>query len=277
MFFYFLFVVFLFGAVIGSFTNCFVWRLHENETLLDRSYCPKCRKMIAWFDNIPVLSFFILRGHCRQCGKKISWQYPLVEFTTACLFALSFYLLAEKFIGQAGLSNGLYLLPGLADTKFILALVRDWLTIFVLTVIFIYDCRWYLIPDKVAIPGALLIFILNLFLGYNWLVLLICALIGGSFFLFQFLFSRGKWVGGGDIRLGILLGFSTGRYLELALAIVLTYCIGSVIGILLVIFGKKHWNSKVPLGVFMAPALIITLFWGQEIINWYTNLFLGLP
>ena len=90
-----------------------------------------------------------------------------------------------------------------------LALAKDWLIIFVLTVIFIYDIRWYLIPDKVALPAALLVFLLNLFLGYNWLVLLICALIGGGFFLLQFLVSRGKWVGGGDIRLGVGAGSPT--------------------------------------------------------------------
>ncbi|MDD5527501.1 MAG: prepilin peptidase [Patescibacteria group bacterium] len=270
MIYYFIFVSFLFGAIIGSFTNCFVWRLHENETLWDRSYCPKCRKLIAWFDNIPVLSFLFLRGRGRCCGKKISWQYPLVEFSTACLFALSFYLLAKNLLGEASLSDNLYLI---ADNKFILSLIKDWLIIFALTTIFIYDLRWYLIPDKVALPAALLIFLLNIFLGYNWLTLLICAIIGGGFFLLQFLVSQGKWVGGGDIRLGILLGFATGRYDELILAILLTYFIGSIIGVGLVIFGKKDWSSKVPLGVFLAPALLITLFWGQRIIGWYTGMF----
>jgi prepilin signal peptidase PulO-like enzyme (type II secretory pathway) len=270
LFYYFLIFSFLIGAVIGSFTNCFVWRLHENETLWNRSYCPKCRKMIAWFDNIPILSFFILKGCCRRCGKKISWQYPLVEFSTACLFAISFYLTARTYIGSGNLSDNFYLLSG---NYFILALVREWLIIFALTVIFIYDCRWYLIPDKVALPAALIIFILDLFLGYDWLALSVCVLIGGGFFLLQFLVSKGKWVGGGDIRLGILLGAITGRYEELILAILLTYCIGSVVGTLLVFFGKKHWSSKVPLGVFMAPALVIAVFWGQQIINWYQGLF----
>jgi prepilin signal peptidase PulO-like enzyme (type II secretory pathway) len=270
LFFYFLFFVFLLGAVIGSFTNCFVWRLHENETLWDRSYCPKCRKQIAWFDNIPVLSFLFLGGRCRQCGKKISWQYPLVEFSTACLFALAFYLTAKSFVGAGDLAENLYLL---SDPKFILALVKDWLAIFALTAIFIYDWRWYIIPDKIAIPAALLIFIINLFLGYGWITALACALIGGGFFLAQLLVSQGKWVGGGDIRLGILLGFATARYDELLLAMLLTYSIGSVASIILVIFGKKHWDSKVPLGVFMAPALIITLFFGQRIVDWYLGIF----
>jgi prepilin signal peptidase PulO-like enzyme (type II secretory pathway) len=270
MFYFFFAMSFLFGAVIGSFTNCFVWRLHENETLLDRSYCPKCRKLIAWFDNIPVISFLLLRGKCRQCQKKISWQYPLVEFSTACLFSLSFYLLAKNF-SQTDFSN-YYFAYLVSDSKFILSLIKDWLLIFSLTTIFIYDLRWYLIPDKVALPAALILFLLNIFLGFNWLTLIFCALIGGGFFLLQFLVSNGKWVGGGDIRLGILLGMALGGYSELALAIMLTYFIGSIVSIALVIFGKKHWSSKVPLGVFLAPALLIAIFWGPQIINWYLNL-----
>jgi prepilin signal peptidase PulO-like enzyme (type II secretory pathway) len=270
MLYFFIIVSLLFGAVIGSFTNCFVWRLHENETLWDRSYCPKCRKMIAWFDNIPVISFLVLRGHCRRCEKKISWQYPIVEITTACLFALSFFIVATKYLGGGDWLDNLYLL---SVNQFVLELAKYWLMIFVLTVIFIYDGRWYLIPDKVVLPGALLVFGLNLFLGYDWLPLILCALIGGGFFLLQFLVSQGKWIGGGDIRLGILLGCATGRYDELLLAILLTYCLGSIVGILLVIFGKKEWSSKVPLAVFAAPALLATLFWGQAIIAWYTGLF----
>jgi len=270
MLYFFTIFSFLFGAIIGSFTNCFVWRLHENETLFNRSYCPKCRKLIAWFDNIPVLSFLFLRGHCRRCSKKISWQYPLVEFSTAILFAVSFHLLAAPLLSGNILTDNLYLL---ADTKFVASLLKDWLIIFALTAIFIYDARWYLIPDEVAIPAALLMFLLNLLLGYNWLVLLLCALIGGGFFLLQFLVSQGKWVGGGDIRLGALLGFATGGYKELALALILTYFIGSIASIFLVAFGKKHWSSKVPLGVFLAPALIITIFWSHQIINWYMSFY----
>jgi prepilin signal peptidase PulO-like enzyme (type II secretory pathway) len=270
MFYFFSIISFLFGAVIGSFTNCFVWRLHEEETLLDRSYCPKCRKQIAWFDNIPILSFFILGGKCRKCGKKISWQYPLVEFTTACFFLLSFYLLAKNFTG--GEFSYYYIFYLISDPKFILSLIKDWLAIFALTAVFIYDLRWYLIPDKMVLPAALILFLLNIFLGLNWQVLLFCALIGAGFFLLQFLVSKGRWVGGGDIRLGLLLGFTTGNYKQLALALILTYFIGSFIGVTLVIFGKKEWGSKVPLGVFMAPAMIITLFWGQQIISWYQGM-----
>jgi prepilin signal peptidase PulO-like enzyme (type II secretory pathway) len=137
---FFLFFSFLFGAVIGSFANCFIWRLHQNETLLGRSYCPKCLKKIIWHDNIPVLSFLALGGKCRKCGKKISWQYPLVEFSTALLFALSFFLVSREFVPGGFDYYSVYLL---SDSHFMLTLIRDWLIIFVATVFFIYDLRWY--------------------------------------------------------------------------------------------------------------------------------------
>jgi prepilin signal peptidase PulO-like enzyme (type II secretory pathway) len=265
---YFTVVSFILGAIIGSFTNCFLWRLHEDETLLGRSYCPKCRHKIFWYDNIPIISFFILGGHCRKCHKKISWQYPLVEFATACLFALAFYLTATKM--SAGFPDD-SLLP-LADNGFTLELVKNWLIIFTAMAIFVYDWRWYLIPDRVILPAAVLVFILNLSLGLSWSELLSCTLIGGCFFLFQFLVSNGRWVGGGDIRLGLFLGAATGKLDEFILALLLTYSIGAIIGTTLVVVGKKEWGSKVPLGVFMMPAIIITMFFGQKIIAWYFSL-----
>ncbi|HTW96316.1 MAG TPA: prepilin peptidase [Candidatus Methylomirabilis sp.] len=268
---FFLIFAFLLGAVIGSFTNCFVWRLHENETLLNRSYCPKCREQIAWYDNIPVLSFVILRGRCRHCGKPISWQYPLVELATAILFAVAFYLNLRSYFPD-GLDIYSWFL--LADDHFLASLIKQWLVIFAAMAIFVYDWRWYLIPDSVALPAALFAFLLNLYLGADWLVMIYCVLIGGGFFLAQFLVSRGKWVGGGDVRLGILLGAVLGRYDLLILALVLTYFIGSAIGLSLVAIGKKHWSSKLPLGVFLVPGLLVAMFWGQSIVNWYLKIIL---
>ena len=98
MFYFFLIFSGILGAIIGSFTNCFIWRLYKEETLGGRSYCPKCRKQIAWYDNIPLLSFFCLGGKCRQCREKISWQYPVVEASAALLFALAFYRLSNALI-----------------------------------------------------------------------------------------------------------------------------------------------------------------------------------
>ena len=258
--------VFVFGLIIGSFLNCLIWRLHEKIPLIPftkggdkwkRSYCPKCRKQIAWYDNIPVLSFVILGGKCRKCGKTISWQYPIVEFITGVLFVVSFYLSYRVAI---------------YDLSFIIKLIRDWFIIAVMIVIFIYDLRWYLILDVITLPACVIALIINLWLNYSWQNLLISGIIGGSFFLIQFVISKGKWIGGGDIRLGLLIGLALG-WPGVLVAIIISYFIGSAVGLSLIAFGKKKWGSEVPLGVFLAVGTIITLFWQTQILNWYLNMF----
>jgi len=114
---------------------------------------------------------------------------------------------------------------------------------------------------------------MNLMLGFEWKNLLIAGIIGGSFFLLQFIISRGKWIGGGDIRLGVLMGFSLG-FPHVLVAIFLAYFIGSIISIFLVIGGNKKWGSKIPLGIFLSFASIVVLFWGDEILDWYLKFIL---
>jgi prepilin signal peptidase PulO-like enzyme (type II secretory pathway) len=101
--------------------------------------------------------------------------------------------------------------------------------------------------------------------------LLFSGIIGGSFFLIQYLISQGKWIGGGDIRLGLLMGLALG-WPNILVAIILAYFLGSLVAIYLILAKKKQWGSQLPLGVFLAPATIIVLFWGEKIINWYINL-----
>ncbi len=215
-----------------------------------RSYCPSCRRQIAWYDNIPLFSFLVLRGRCRHCQQKISWQYPLVELATALLFSYGFYL---------------YLMGELAP----LELAAIWFILAVLIVVFVYDLRWQLILDKIMIPSIIIVFLFNLYLGFPWSVLLFSAIIGGAFFLFQFVISRGKWIGGGDIRLGFFMGVALGDISALILALFLAYLIGSLVGIGLIVQGRKEWGSKIPLGVFLALGTVVSLFWGGEIVAWY--------
>jgi len=250
--------VFLFGLIIGSFLNCLVWRLRTGESLLGRSYCLKCKKQIAWYDNLPVLSFVLLKGKCRQCGGKISWQYPIVELTTGVLFVLAYYLNYELRI---------------TNYELIIQLLRDWFLISAMMVIFIYDLRWRLILDIVTLPAGLVVLILNLALGFSLWNLLVSGIIGSGFFLLQFLISGGKWIGGGDIRLGLLMGLALGWPGVIA-AIIISYFLGSLVGLGLIAAGKKRWGSEIPLGVFLAAGTIIDLFWQERILDWYWNLFL---
>ncbi|MEI6596818.1 MAG: prepilin peptidase [bacterium] len=255
--------VFSFGLIIGSFLNCLVWRLHKKESLLGRSYCPKCRKQIAWYDNIPVLSFILLGEKCRQCKKSISWQYPAVELVIGILFVMAYYLNYKLQIMNYGFV--------VYNSSFIIQLLRDWFLICAMTVIFIYDLRWYLILDIITLPACLVVLIFNLILGFSLWNLLISGIIGSSFFLIQFVVSKGKWIGGGDIRLGLLIGLALG-WPGVLTAIIISYFIGSVVGLSLIAAGKKKWGSEVPLGVFLAVGTIITLFWQAQILNWYLNI-----
>lgn len=236
------------GLVIGSFLACLAWRLYHEESVGGRSYCDACHKPISWYDNIPLLSFLLLGGRCRHCHKAIIWHYPATEAITAVLFVLG--ALAAHFEP--------------------LELVRNWFVLSVFVLIFIMDARWYIILDKVSLPAAAIALILNALLGFGWRGLLISATIGTGFFLIQFLVSRGRWIGGGDIRLGLLLGLALGWPYVLA-AIFLGYMIGAIFGVVLLATGKKKMGSMVPLGTFLSVAGAIVLLYGEKIVNWYLS------
>lgn len=253
--------IFLFGLIIGSFLNCFIWRIRQNESIGDRSYCPRCGHKLAWYDNIPLLSYLLLRGKCRYCRETISVQYPLVEFVTAILFVLSFTI---KFKEGATWEEDI-----------LLSLVKDWFIISVLIFVFVYDLRWYLIPDRIILPATGIVLVMNLFLGVGWSEILISAIIGAGFFLLQFVISRGMWIGGGDIRMGLFMGVALGYWQHTVVALFFAYLLGSLVGIPLILAKKKQWGEKVPFGVFLAAATVFTLFWGGNILGWYLG-YLGI-
>jgi len=252
--------IFIFGLIIGSFLNCLVWRLHTKEGMWNRSYCPKCKKQIAWYDNLPVLSFIALGGKCRHCKKSISWQYPAVELAAGGLFLAAFMKIFP---------DSMVLTFSALD---FLQLFKFWFLISIMIIVFIYDLRWFLILDIITLPAAFIIFIMNVLLGFSWLNLVISGIIGGGFFLVQFVISKGKWIGGGDIRLGLLMGLALG-WPNIAVSIMFAYFAGSVAGISLIVGKKKKWGSEIPLGVFLSLATVITLFWGDQILTWYLSIF----
>jgi prepilin signal peptidase PulO-like enzyme (type II secretory pathway) len=243
-----------FGLIIGSFLNCLLWRLHENEGITGRSYCPRCRQMIAWFDNIPLLSFIILRGRCRHCRKSISWQYPLVELATAVLFTLAFW------------SN-------LSGAQSPWLLVRDWLLIAALVSVFVYDFRWQMVPMLIVWPVGVAMFVCNLFLGVSWYYLLLAAACGAGFFLIQYLATRRRGVGEGDIWLGALLGLAFPSASQLLMILVVSYGIGAIVSLILLWSKKKKWRERIALGPFLSLGAIITLIWGESLLTWYLSFF----
>jgi prepilin signal peptidase PulO-like enzyme (type II secretory pathway) len=183
-------LIFIFGLCIGSFINALVYRLYEEIPFggKARSICPKCQKQLFWHDNIPLLSFLILRGRCRFCHEKISWQYPITEFVTGLLFVFSFQ--------QTNILSNFYFYP-----------LYLWFVISALIIIFLFDLKYSLIPDKISLPAifvvlfAKIIFLISNFSLFSFKFLLISAIIGGSWFALQYFLSKGRMVGGGDIRL----------------------------------------------------------------------------
>ncbi len=246
----FLVIIFIFGLLIGSFLNCLIWRLYSEETILGRSYCPKCRHKIAWHDNIPLFSFLALKRKCRHCKEKISWQYPLVELACGLFFVLAFYL------------------NTLVDFSPI-KLFFDLFFIAVLFIIFIFDLRWMLVSIKTIYLSAIVLLILNLFLGFSLWQIFLTMLAGASFFALQYFITKGKGLGEGDIWLGGLLGIAFPAWDQFILCIFLTYMIGGLTATILLIFNLKKIGSKLPLGIFLALGALITLFFGENIINWF--------
>jgi leader peptidase (prepilin peptidase) / N-methyltransferase len=256
------------GLIVGSFLNVVVYRINLAENLVTgRSYCPHCKNQIRWYDNIPVLSFLILRAQCRDCKGKISWQYPSVEIFTGLMFAA----VAWKFFDPADIATW-------TATSFYLG------TVSFLIAIFVYDWLFLEIPGLVLWPAIGWAIAFNLIfdwsrlsLGNNLLNLATYSGTLAAFAAFMFFFlmvavSREKWMGMGDAYLVILLGLIVG-WPEILLALMLAFTIGAIIGLALIAFGKKKMDSQVPFGPFLVAGTFIAIFFSESIISWYAGLF----
>ena len=267
--------IFIFGLFVGSFLNCIAHRLHTGESfLLGRSHCPHCKKELKWYDLIPILSFVILKAKCRYCQKPISFQYPLMEIITGLLFVLIFKFLGFGFHLE---QFGFWVL----DFSFYL-LISCFLII-----IFIYDLKHYIILDKVLFPAIGITFLYHLFglwgLKVVWnseflisnlqplLIPILSGFLAMGFFLVLFLLSRGEWMGFGDVKfaffMGILLGFP-----NIILALFSAFSIGAIIGVGLILCGKRTMKSQVPFGPFLVAGTFIAMLWGEGIVSWYLSL-----
>lgn len=249
----------LFGLAVGSFLNVLIFRLPAGHGLGGRSRCPQCGKAIRWYHNVPVVSFVLLGGRCADCRRPISWRYPAVELVTAALFVL----VAWQHFGGEGFGGDAAAL--IRNSQFV---IRDWFFIVVLILVFVIDLERYLILDSVTLPAAALALAANLLLGLPWATLVLGGILGGAFFGLQYLLSRGRWIGDGDIRLGVLLGVMLGWKL-LLVTLMLAYGVGSLVGLALVSTGRKQLGSRLPLGTFLAGGGIIALLWGEAATRAY--------
>lgn len=268
-----IFIIFLlFGLLIGSFLNVLVYRLRAAEELFwDRSKCPHCQHLIRWYDNIPVISFMLLKFRCRDCRRKISWQYPLVEIFTGLVFAL----IGQYFFDPADSRTWM-------TTAYYLIITGALITISV------YDWLYLEIPGEVLWSGIALAVAYGLYSDWaTWFNFgmqgdiwkttvypsVLAAFLAFLFFFSLSVISREKWMGMGDAYLAILLGLIIG-WPKILLALFLAFFIGAVWGTGLVIMGKKKIKSQLPFAPFMVFGTLVALFFYAPIVDWYLSLFL---
>ena len=244
----------IFGGMIGSFLNVCICRLPKEESIVwPGSHCPHCQKPIRFYDNIPLVSYFLLRGKCRYCKRPISIQYPVVEG----IAALSSLFLIMRF--GPSLSFLFYF-------AFIAALI-------VITVIDLYH---QIIPDVISLPGIGVGLLASLLIPEItfWNSLIGILLGGGSLFLvatlYQWLFKR-EGMGGGDVKLLAMIGAFLG-WKAVILTILLSSLIGSITGIIIMVWKGKDSKYAIPFGPFLSLGAVISLFYGESLIRWYLYL-----
>ncbi len=253
----FILIFFVLGAIFGSFLNCLIYRINEEKTVLGRSFCTNCNTTLRFFDLVPIFSYIFLLGRCRYCKSKFSIEHVLVEFILGTLFAFGywfFFMSSFWIFGNLIFSYIFYLL-----------------LLLLLSFIFIYDLKYYLIVDVVAYFGIFVSLIFNIFIHKDFYEMLYGLILGLCFFGLQYLISRGRWLGSGDIILGCFMGVLLGLKISIV-ALFLTYFLGAIISILLLLLKIKDRSSKIPLGPFISLAMLISFLWGQSIFNWYINI-----
>jgi leader peptidase (prepilin peptidase)/N-methyltransferase len=268
-------LVFIIGLLIGSFLNVCIVRLPRGRSIVTPpSHCPRCREPIRFYDNIPLISFFLLRGKCRRCGEQISWRYPAVELLNAL-----FYIL---ILHEVGLSGESLLLAFFCSALIVITFI---------------DFDHQIIPDVITLPGILiglliapffmsalyepLPFNLGRLLPHAWphLVSSLNSLFGMLFGAVPLLTIGWLWeklrnveaMGGGDVKLMGMVGAFLGWKAAL-LTIMLGALLGSAVGITLILLKRHKMDKVIPFGPFLALAAATSAFYGSDIVSWYVGL-----
>ncbi len=247
-------VYILFGAMMGSFLNVCIYRIPlEGSILRPRSTCPKCNSTIPFYDNIPVISYLVLKGKCRSCGQAISLRYPLVEILTA-----GFTTAVGTVFGMTPL-GGVYIV-----------------FIYILIVITVIDLDHMIIPDRLVGLG-LIIGIASIFFGaleIGWKDAFM-----GSFFYGGFLYLAGmlgkqifkkEAMGMGDVKLGVMMGLLLGWKMSV-MSLYLSFLVASIVGLTAIITGQLSKGDRIPFGPFLAMGTVLSIFFGQAILEIYLS------
>jgi prepilin signal peptidase PulO-like enzyme (type II secretory pathway) len=249
------------GLVLGSFVNAFVWRLHTGrDWVRERSECTHCHHQLAPADLVPVLSWFFLKGKCRYCGKPIH-DNPLAELAVPILFVISYVAWP---LAHTGLGLFQFLVWCIVSVGFVILAV--------------YDFRWYLLPNKIVFPliGLAAVYAIGTAVWQHDMMVIVHAMLGalviaGSFYvLFQM--SKGTWIGGGDVKLGIALGLLAGGIFESFLLLFIASIAALIATIPSLLRHKATRTTHVPFGPFLIFGTVIVVLYGSRIIDWYVGL-----
>jgi leader peptidase (prepilin peptidase)/N-methyltransferase len=243
-------VVFAPALALGSFLNVIAARLPERRSLVGpRSACVACHSEIAWYDNLPLISYAVLRGRCRSCGARIGWRYPAVELATALLVA------------------GCFLRFGLSGRAFVAAYFCA-----ALVVLSAIDAERRILPDLIVLPSWALVLAAQIALAPEQTVEWVAASLGASLFLFLALVAYPKGMGMGDVKLALLLGAGLGK----------AVAVGMMVGMLAalaystVLFARHGLGARkmaIPFGPFLAFGALVALFAGEAVLSAYFGLF----
>jgi len=264
------FILLVLGVTFGSFVNALVWRLRQQELhpksrqkysiSTGRSMCSRCKEPLAVKDLIPVISWIWLQGKCRYCHKPIE-DTPLPEIVTAILFVISYIFWPNRINGTE------------------IVLFGAWLSLLVgFVALGLYDFKWTLLPNRILfwmIPAVILQNVVLLATssdkGTLCINLLISILVGGGVFWLLFQVSEGKWIGGGDVKLGFLVGAILGSPLLSFLWIFVASLLGTFVSLPQLLLGNSKIKSRIPFGPYLIASVIVVKLFGKQMVHWYFN------
>jgi leader peptidase (prepilin peptidase)/N-methyltransferase len=244
----------LLGLIVGSFLNVCIYRLPRRESVnWPGSHCTACNRPLSWYENVPIISWLVLRGRCRTCGERISVVYPLVELITGVLFVAGYAIYGWT--------------PMLAvRLAFACAMV----------VLFAIDLRHHLLPNIITVPGIVLGFLLSLFLPPGWKASLIGLIAGGGVL---FAIAEGYYrlrgvegLGMGDVKMLSMIGAFLGWKLMLVTLILGSFA-GSLIGVGVIALGRGGMKAALPFGTFLAVGALTAAVAGDPLVEWYTGFY----
>lgn len=255
MFYFLIGSAFVFGTIIGSFLNVCIYRIPAGKSIVSPpSACPHCGHRIRWYQNVPILSWLLLRGRCASCRATIAIRYPLIEALTGGLFVLVLWYFGLSW-----------------------ATLIYWLLAAALVVITFIDLDHRIIPDLLSLPGIVIGFLCSFLIPWlPWYESLLGILVGGgTLYLVAWLYevlAKREGMGGGDIKLLAMLGAFLG-WKAIFPVIFFASLVGTLVGVPLMLLRRGDAKLAIPFGPFLATAALVYLFWGADLIDWYLGLF----